>query len=352
MQIFFSRYSLAFRHPFQLSTGTRTGTPSVFVKLSHNGIDGFGEATLPPYLPETQESVTSFIESFRNKFLFDENSIEKNLIQLHSHQQENYFAKAAVDIALHDWHSKSQNISVHSFLNIPNTPLSLRRGAGGEVPFCTFTIGLDTEQVIQQKLKEASDFKILKIKLGTDNDKKFIETIRTFTSKPICVDVNQGWRNADEALEMIYFLKENNCLFVEQPLPKNLFEEQKKLFAKTPLPIIADEAIQTIADLDAIKEIYHGINVKLMKCGGISKAKELIEVASRNNLKILIGCMSESSCGVSAAAQLSTLANWVDLDGPLLVSNDPFTGVIYDDGKILLSDKAGLGVEAKLKIEE
>jgi L-alanine-DL-glutamate epimerase-like enolase superfamily enzyme len=281
--------------------------------------------------------------------VFDENSIEKNLIQLHSHQPENYFAKAAIDIALHDWHSKAQNISVHSFLKINSSPLSEGEGQGERLPFCTFTIGFDTDEIIKQKIKEATDFTILKIKLGTSNDKKFVKTIRTFTDKPICVDVNQGWKNADEALDMISFLKENNCLFVEQPLPKNLIEEQKKLFKKSPLPIIADEALQTLDDLMVLKDFYHGINVKLMKCGGISKAKELIEVASQYNLKILIGCMSESSCGVSAAAQLSSLANWVDLDGPLLISNDPYTGVNYSDGKILLSDKSGLGIATKLK---
>ncbi len=239
----------------------------------------------------------------------------------------NYAAKACVDIALHNWFAQKAGLPVWKMLGLKNEPL----------PLCTLTIGMDDVAGIKRKVEEAVDFKLLKVKLGGDHDKAIIIAIREVTNKPLCVDVNQGWHHDKEAaLEMIIWLKTQGVIFVEQPLDKKDFEGQQWLHERSPLPIIADEAAQVPADMEAIKDIYDGVNVKLMKCGGIGEGLKMIREARKYNLKLLVGSMSESGCAISAAANLSSLADWVDLDGPLLTKNNPFDVVRYVDGKIVL----------------
>jgi L-alanine-DL-glutamate epimerase-like enolase superfamily enzyme len=198
--------------------------------------------------------------------------------------------------------------------------------------------------VVRQKVKEAAEFKILKVKLGRDTDKEMIETIRSVSDVPLCVDVNQGWKDKNLALEMIFWLKEKGVEYVEQPMSKEKTEEIAWLTQNSPLPIIADEAVQRLTDVQSSIGIYSGINIKLMKCTGMREAHKMITLARANNMKVMIGCMTETSCAVSAAAQLSPLANWADLDGNLLISNDPYTGVKITDGKITLNDLPGIGI--------
>ncbi len=211
-------------------------------------------------------------------------------------------------------------------------------------PYTTYTLGIDEPEIIKQKVAEGEVFKILKVKLNGESDKLIIDTIRSVTNKPIAVDVNQGWKDKFVALEMIEWLKDKNVLFVEQPMPKNNLEDALWLYERSPLPLIADESVQRFTDIDLIKDCFHGINIKLMKCTGMYEASKMINRARKLNLKVLVGCMSETYCAVSAAAQLSPLVDYADLDGPLLIKNNVFEGITFVDGKITLSELPGIGV--------
>ncbi len=181
------------------------------------------------------------------------------------------------------------------------------------------------------------------MKLGRDNDREMIEVIRSLTDKPLCVDVNQGWKDRGLALDMVVWLSEKGVIFLEQPMPKEMKKDIAWLTERSPLPIIGDEAIQNVDDLIENKDVYSGINIKLMKCGGLNQAMKMINVARAIGLKVMVGCMTETSCAVSAAAQLSPLADWCDLDGNLLISNDPFEGLWITNGKITLPERPGIG---------
>lgn len=327
-------YELKFKHPFAIASGKREFTAVVYVELEQDGYIGYGEAALPPYLPETQQSVIAFLSRLKPEQLHDPLQKERMLEIIFSASSKDFSAKAAFDTALHDLNGKILNKPCYEIFGLRKE----------DCPQTTFTIGMDSPKMILQKVNEAQNFNLLKVKLGGPFDKLIIETIRGETSKVICVDANQGWFEKEFALDMIYWLKEEGTVFVEQPLAKDKIEDARWLKEKSPLPIIADEAIQTFADIEKIKDAYHGINVKLMKCGGMSEAMKIIKRAKELDLKILIGCMSESSCGASAAAQLSPLADWADLDGPLLITNDPFKGIGYENGKIVLNDLPGNGV--------
>jgi L-alanine-DL-glutamate epimerase-like enolase superfamily enzyme len=330
-------FRLNFKYPFAIAAGRRDSTPVVYVELEHDGLIGCGEAALPDYLPETQSSVIDFLQKVDTEQFTGLPEIENTLDYIFSVAPENFAAKAAVDMALHDLRGKILNQSCHALWELDKN----------NCPETTYTIGIDSPEIILKKLEEAKDFNLLKVKLDGRNDKEIIETIRSATNKSICVDINQGWKEKESAVDMIYWLKEKNVVFVEQPLHKSKLEDALWLKEKSPLPLIADEAVQTIDDIEKIKDAYHGINIKLMKCGGLREAMKMIKRARTSGMKIMIGCMSESSCGVSAAAQLAPLADWTDLDGPLLITNDPFNGITYRNGKIILNDLPGTGVVKK-----
>lgn len=334
MKLSYFPYDLKFKQPFAIAHGTRDHTEAIFVTIEYNNLIGYGETTFPPYLPDNRNSAIQFFEKIIASGFEKINSLENAIGFVQNFSEENFPAKAALDIALCDLLGKQQNKSLHHLWNLDAT----------KIPVASFTIGMGTPKEIIEKVKAASDFKLLKVKLGGPFDKMIIETIHSVTDVPISVDANQGWEDEYFAVDMIAWLAEMNCVFVEQPLPKNDFDKMQFVFERSALPLIADESLQTINDLPHIQNCFHGINVKLMKCGGLSNAKRLIEEAQALNLKILIGCMSESSCGCSAAAQLAPLSNWIDLDGPLLISNDPFYGIKYVDGKMLLNDNPGIGV--------
>jgi L-alanine-DL-glutamate epimerase-like enolase superfamily enzyme len=209
----------------------------------------------------------------------------------------------------------------------------------------SFTIGIDTPEVVKLKTEEATRFKVLKVKLGGGNDKEMISTVRSVTDVPIYVDVNQGWTDKQEALEMVHWLKEQGIEFVEQPLPKEAVDDIAWLTEHSPLPIIADEAFQRLGDVALFKGIYSGINIKLMKSTGLREAHKMITVARALDMKVMIGCMTETSCAVSAASQLSPLVDWADLDGNLLISNDIYEGMQVVDGKVTLNELPGIGIK-------
>jgi L-alanine-DL-glutamate epimerase-like enolase superfamily enzyme len=213
-----------------------------------------------------------------------------------------------------------------------------------KTPNTSFTIGMDKPDVVRIKVKEAAPYKILKVKLGQGNDKEMIETVRSETDKPICVDVNQGWTDRVMALEMVHWLKDKGVVFVEQPMSKTSTDDTAWLTQNSPLPIIADEAFQTIGDFKKVQGVYSGVNIKLMKCGGLRSAYVMIKMARALGMKVMIGCMTETSCAVTAAAQLSPLVDWADLDGNLLIDNDLFKGILIKNGKIVLPDTTGIGI--------
>ncbi|MBN4061599.1 MAG: dipeptide epimerase [Bacteroidetes bacterium] len=332
MKLHYFPYQLQFKHPFSTSHGTRAFTDVIFVELEHNGITGYGEAALPPYLEETPESVTTLLKKI--DFSQFENPLEtdKILDEVDAIEKRNPAAKAAVDIALHDLAGKISSNSVAEIYGIEDS----------EMPDCTFTIGIGDAQSIKEKIKEAEPFNILKVKLGSENDKKAIEIITSETDKPFCVDVNQGWKDWRFAIDTVHWLAEKGAFLVEQPLPKEMLNESARIMEESPIPIIADESCQRLQDIERIKGAFSGINVKLMKSTGISEAHKMIKLAKELEMKVLIGCMSESSCGVTAAAHLAPLCDWADLDGPYLIKNDPFDGMKIANGKVHVSNGTGI----------
>jgi L-alanine-DL-glutamate epimerase-like enolase superfamily enzyme len=335
MKLYYYPYTIELKEQFTISINSRTTTPSVMLEVEHNGLTGYGEASLPPYLSEDQSSVISFlnklsIEPFNN--LTDINLI---LDYVDNISEGNNAAKASVDIALHDLLGKFLDVPLNKYLGID------RRNN----IYSSYTIGISDLKKIKQKVDDASEFKFLKVKLGSENDKEIIAAIRTLTDKPLYIDVNQGWSDKYFALEMIGWLAEQNVVLVEQPLLKENFDDANWLNERSPLPIIADEAVQTINDLERIKHLYNGINIKLMKAGGIRQAFLMMQRAKELNLKIMLGCMTETSCAITAASHLAPLADWVDLDGAELISNDLFMGMKIKDGTLIIPDLPGLGVE-------
>ena len=206
---------------------------------------------------------------------------------------------------------------------------------------------MDKPDVVRVKVREAMPYKILKVKLGKGNDKETIEAVRSETDKPLCVDVNQGWTDKVMALDMVHWLKEKGVVFVEQPMSKTSFDDTAWLTQNSPLPIMADEAFQTIKDFTKVHGAYSGVNIKLMKCGGLHAAYAMIKMARALDMKVMIGCMTETSCAVTAAAQLSPLVDWADLDGNLLIDNDVYDGLNIIDGKITLPDRPGIGIRLR-----
>lgn len=322
------------KHTFTVAAHSRDTTPVILLELEYEGVTGYGEASMPPYLGESQESVSDFLLRIDLSPFHSPFETEEILRYIDSLSKKDTAAKAAVDIALHDIIGKLLGQPLYKVWGFnPN-----------KIPPTSFTIGIDTEEKIIEKVKEAQDFKILKVKLGLKTDKMIIETIRKVTDVPLCADVNQGWTDKEEALDMAYWLEEKGVQFLEQPMPKGMVDEMAWLTEKSPLPTIADEACQRITDIVHLKDVYSGINIKLMKCTGLREAKQMAKVAQALDMKIMLGCMAETSCAISAAAQIAPLADWVDLDGALLISNDAFLGMKIKKGQCIVSSEPGIGV--------
>ena len=334
LKLRFRPYELQLKHVFTIANSSRTTTAVMLTEIEYDGLIGYGEASMPPYLGESQKSATEFLSKVDLSSFNDPFELEDIIQYIDSLAVGNYAAKASVDIALHDLVGKIVQQPWHKLwgLNPAKTPNT------------SFTIGIDTPEVVKEKVLEASPYKILKVKLGHGNDKEMIQTVRSQTNKPICVDVNQGWTDRNQALDMMQWLKEQGVIFIEQPMSKTAFDDIAWLTQNSPLPIIADEAIQTLSDFKKIQGVYSGINIKLMKCGGLHAAYKMIGMARAMDMKVMIGCMTETSCAVTAAAQLSPLVDWADLDGNLLIDNDIFDGVKIADGKIVLPDRPGIGI--------
>jgi len=337
MKLTFKSYDLQLRHVFTIANSSRTTTPVVLTEITYDGVTGYGEASLPPYLGETQASVIEFLKKVKLEQFSDPFELDDILTYVDKIAENNTAAKASVDIALHDLVGKLMGQPWYKIWGLSKN----------DTPSTTFTIGMDTEEVVKEKTREASPYNILKVKLGRgdDADKKMIETIRSVTDKPIAVDANQGWKDKHQALDMIYWLKEQGIVMIEQPTPKYNLDDAAWVTERSPLPVFADESFQRLTDVLRLKGAFSGVNIKLMKCTGMREAWKIQTVARAANMKVMIGCMVETSCAISAATQLSPVAEWADLDGNLLISNDCFRGVTVVDGKMVLNNKPGIGIE-------
>ena len=335
MHLSFEPYELQLRHVFTVSSYSRKTTPGVQVKIEYEGLTGYGEASMPPYLGQSVETVTAFLRKVDLTRFGDPFCLEDILAYVDSLSPGDSAAKAAVDIALHDLVGKLLGAPWYRIWGLDPS----------KAPDTTFTIGIDTPEVVREKTRECADrFNILKVKVGLDNDKEMIRTIREITDLPIAVDANQGWKDRSKALDEIFWLKENGIVMVEQPMPKERLDDNAWITERSPLPIFADEAIQRLADIPSVKGAYHGINIKLMKCTGMREAWKMLNYARAEGMKVMVGCMTETSCAVSAAAQLSPAVDFADLDGNLLISNDLFDGMKVEAGRIMLPDRPGIGI--------
>ncbi len=305
---------LRFRFPFRIAHGERTGTDSVLIRLECNGYFGYGEATLPPYLSDTVDSVLQFLELpevNRIKFPF---TPQEEFHRINGLYPGNMPAKAALDMALWELFAQMNDFSMQKALNIEGTY---------KAPH-SYTIGVGSSMEMKQKFEFGLEngFDFFKLKLDGVHDEKIVEDYLSLSDYPFAVDANQAWTNTEEALRFGKLLQDSGCVLLEQPFDKSDREKSHLLMNNLRMPVIADEACQYAIDLPKLAGSFSGINLKLQKCGGITPALAMIQAARALNMKVLIGCMSESSIGCNAAEQLVPLCDWADLDGPFLISND------------------------------
>jgi L-alanine-DL-glutamate epimerase-like enolase superfamily enzyme len=311
---------------------------NVFVHIARDGVDGWGEAAPNVRYSETPEQTRAALERARGLL---ETSDWFDYVGLRRRWEDTVMvqgcAAAALDMAVLDWVGRKLGVPLYRLwgLNPSQTPLT------------SFSIGIDTPEVVRRKVRAATDFPLLKIKVGRDNDAEILAAVREITDCPLRVDANEGWRDKTVALEKIRWLQNLGVELIEQPLPADMLEETAWLRERVDIPIIADEAVKRAEDIPKLAKAYDGINIKLMKAGGIQEALRMIHVARALGMKVMLGCMIASSVAISAAAHLSPLVDYADLDGHLLISNDPFTGVTVERGRLLLNDRPGLGVSER-----
>ncbi len=327
---------LMLRHTWTTTMSSSTYRDTVNVEYQRDGLTGYGEGApiirYKEYPAQAEQAINAILAQIASG---DPWMYEKTLAQIRKalgdHQRA---AMAAVDIAFFDWLGKKLDMPLYRFLGLDPA----------DAPITDFSIGIDTPAITRQKTLEAKDYPVLKVKVGLDTDEATIEAVRSVTKKPIRVDANEGWTDKEEAIRKINWLETQGIEYVEQPMPAHMLEETKYVRSKVHLPIFADEACTDASMISRLPEFYDGINVKLDKSGGILEARRWIEIARAVNLKVMLGCMVSSSCSVTAAAHLSPLVDYCDLDGNLLLSNDPYRGVIVDKGKLVLSSGPGLGL--------
>ncbi|MBI2619881.1 MAG: dipeptide epimerase [Ignavibacteriales bacterium] len=337
MKITFSQFDLKLKHTFTISRSSRDVSPIVIVELEHDGITGYGEASPSGRYGESVETVSRFLNGLDVSRFQDPFQLEEILNSVNSAAEGNTSAKAAVDIALHDWIGKKLGLPLYKYWGLDKM----------KTPLTSFTIGIDKPEVLEQKVREAGDYPILKVKLGGSNDEEIIRTVRKVTKKALRVDANEGWKTKEAAVEKIKWLEQEGVEFVEQPLPASDLSGTAWVRERVNLPLVADENSIRLHDVPDLRGVFDGINIKLMKCTGLREALQMVATARACGLKIMAGCMIESSVAISAAAQFSPLIDYADLDGAVLTTNDPFDGVQVVKGKLMLPDRPGIGVVKK-----
>jgi L-alanine-DL-glutamate epimerase-like enolase superfamily enzyme len=329
---------LRLRHTWTTTMSSSEYRDTLHVRLTRGGVSGIGEGAPIVRYHEDAASGQKAVEAARPVILAaDPWRMETLLDESFRLLEGQYAARAAVDIALHDWTGKKLGIPVYRLLGLDPA----------NAPITTFSIGIDTPEATRQKVREAEEFPVLKVKVGLDTDEATIEAVRSVTSKPLRVDANEGWKDKETAIRKIEWLATKGVEFIEQPMPASMLEEAAWVRERSPMPVFADEACLRADSIPALAAAYHGVNVKLDKAGGLREALRMIHAARACRLEVMLGCMVSSSVSTTAAAHLSPLVDYADLDGNLLVANDPWEGVLVKEGRLLLPDRPGLGLRKR-----
>jgi L-alanine-DL-glutamate epimerase-like enolase superfamily enzyme len=326
---------LNLQHTWTTTMSSSQYRETLHVGYTRDGITGHGEGAPIVRYHEDAEGARKAVESVR-ALLVSANPMQfaKVMAEVFRRVPGEWAGKAAIDIALMDWVGQKLGIPLYTYFGLDPK----------DTPLTTFSIGIDTPEITKQKTREAADFPILKVKVGLATDEPTIEAVRSVTKKPLRVDANEGWKDKEEAVRKINWLEKMGVEFIEQPLPAEMIEETRWVRGRVHIPIIADEACQRASDIPKLKDAFDGVNVKLDKSGGMLEAYRMIQIAKALGMKTMLGCMVSSSVSVTAAAHLSPLVDYADLDGNLLISNDPFRGVLVEKGKLVLPKGAGLGL--------
>jgi len=329
---------LNLKHTWTTTMSSSEFRDTLHLRYVRDGVTGYGEgAPIVRYKEDAaggRNALNGILEMLETA---DPWHFEKLMAEVNRKLPGQHAAKAALDIALVDWIGKKLGVPLYRYFGLDPT----------DAPVTTFSIGMDKPEVVRQKIKEAEAFPILKIKVGLQSDEEMIASVRSATKKPLRVDANEGWTNKEEAVRKINWLETQGVQFIEQPMPAHMFDEIKWVRSKVHMPIIADEACTEAAAIPRLREAYDGVNVKLDKSGGVMEAYRWIQIAKALGMKTMLGCMISSSCSVTAAAHLSPLVDYADLDGNLLIANDPFTGVRVEKGKLILPTGPGVGLRPR-----
>ncbi len=327
---------LNLKHTWTTTMSSSTYRDVLFVRYTRDGITGVGEGAPIIRYHEDAVGAKKVVDGLAD-FLATANPLHfaKLDAEILKRVEQEWAAKAAINIAVMDWVGQKLGVPIHQLLGLDPA----------DAPQTTFSIGIDTPEITRQKVREAEQYPLLKVKVGLDTDEPTIEAVRSVTKKTLRVDANEGWKDKEVALRKIKWLETQGVEFIEQPLPASMFEETRWLRERVDMPIIADEACLRPADIPKLAEAYDGVNIKLDKAGGILQAYRMIQIAKALGMKTMLGCMISSSDTVTAAAQLSPLVDYADLDCNLLIANDPFVGVKVKDGRLVLPTGAGLGLK-------
>jgi L-alanine-DL-glutamate epimerase-like enolase superfamily enzyme len=311
---------------------------NLHVTFRHEGITARGEAApIVRYQESADSAQQALLDYLASVKTVDPWRFSKVLRDAFQKIPGQYAAKAAFDIALLDWVGQKLGVPLYRYFGLD----------AADAPLTTFSIGIDTPEVTRQKVREAEAYPVLKIKVGLDTDEATLDAVRSVTKKPLRVDANEGWKDREEAVRKINWLEKMGVEFIEQPMPAAMIDDIRWVRGKVHIPLIADEACLHPSDIPKLATAYDGVNIKLMKCGGLLEAFRMIEIAKSLGLKTMLGCMIESSIGTTAAAHLSPLVDYADLDGNLLIANDPVKGVTVKQGQLILPDRPGLGLTAR-----
>jgi L-alanine-DL-glutamate epimerase-like enolase superfamily enzyme len=328
---------LNLRHAWTTTMSSSQYRDTLHVIYTRDGITGHGEGAPIVRYHEDAASARKAVESVRGLLLdSDPMQFAKIMAGVFQRVPGEWAGKAAIDIALMDWVGKTLRIPLYSYFGLDPR----------DTPLTTFSIGIDTPEITRQKTREAAAYPILKVKVGLDTDEATIEAVRSVTDKPLRVDANESWKDREEAARKINWLEKQGVEFIEQPLPAERIDDTRWLRGRVHIPIMADEACQRASDIPKLKDAYDGVNIKLDKSGGMLEAYRMIQIAKALGMRTMLGCMVSSSVSVTAAAHLSPLVDYADLDGNLLISNDPFHGVRVEKGKLILPHGPGLGLTA------
>ena len=326
---------LNLQHTWTTTMSSSQYRDTLHVAYTRDGITGHGEGAPIVRYHENAEGARKAVESVRDLLLSAEpTQFSKLMAEVFRRVPGNWAGKSAIDIAIMDWVGQKLGVPLYEWLGLDPA----------DTPLTTFSIGIDTPEITKQKTLEAAEYPILKVKVGLSTDEPTIEAVRSVTNKKLRVDANEGWKDKEEAVRKINWLEKQGVEFIEQPMPAEMIEETRWVRSRVHIPIVADEACQRVSDIPKLKDAFDGVNVKLDKSGGLLEARRWIDVARSLGMRVMIGCMVSSSVTVTAAANLSPLVDYADLDGNLLISNDPFHGVRVEKGKLILPKGPGLGL--------